>query len=75
MARLVPHQGITRRAVKFTWENLLRAGHLKPVGQLRLPDSPRALRAFVPSTPCVSDAAPSAVDIMQVTRAWVACNR
>jgi hypothetical protein len=75
VARLVPHQGMTRRSVKFTWQNLLRSGHLQPVGQLRLPDSPRALRAYVPAAPCASDAAPSAVDMMQVTRASAACNR
>lgn len=74
LARLVP-KGMGRNAVRFTWKNLVRHGHLQLVGQLRLPDSPRALQAYVPAAQSRPHTADRTADLMQVTQAWVAGTR
>lgn len=72
VARLVP-AGVGRRVAVATWENLVRAGQLRPVGKMRLPNAPRALQAYVP---VIDRAAPMqacpAQQLGGVTRAWVA---
>lgn len=72
VARLVP-QGVGRRVAVATWENLVRAGQLRPVGKMRLPDVRRPLQAYVPvGDRCTaSQQACPAQALGGVTRAWV----
>jgi hypothetical protein len=72
LARLVPI-GVARHAVKHTWENLVRAGALRPVGKMQVPGAPRPLQAYAPVR--VGERAVSGSTGMQalagVARAWV----
>lgn len=74
LARLVP-KGVGRRVAVATWENLVRAGQLRPVGKVRLPDAPRPLQAYLPvgersASAALASACP-AQQLGGVTRAWV----
>ena len=64
--QLVP-QGIAERAVRDTWKNLRRAGHLRPVGEVRRQGTPRALLACAPAQP----ASVAVADVGAVVRSWV----
>lgn len=71
LQRLVP-QGVSRDAVRNTVKNLARAGQLKPVGTVTVPDAPRPLVAYEPVHSQADAAARcgGALPLMRVTRGW-----
>ena len=49
-ARLRP-KGVAPRAVRWTWDNLVRAGQLRPVGPVLHPQLGRTVQACAPVQP------------------------
>lgn len=66
VARLVP-QGVARHAVLNTWKNLVRAGHLQPLGPMPAPGAARPLLACVPAAMAQE---PQREGVLQLQRAW-----
>lgn len=69
VARLVP-QGVARHAVLNTWKNLVRAGHLQPRGEVRVPGAARPLMACAPAADAPGQQAPGRDHLLQLQRAW-----
>lgn len=75
MLRLVP-KGVARRSVKWTWENLARAGQLRPVGKaVQVPGSARPMQPYLPVLEAAdrgprASLADAAAELGAVLRAW-----
>lgn len=68
-ARLVP-KGVSVKAVRHTWKNLVRSGALGPVGKVRAPGVSRPVLACVPAVPMPAQPSPGA-ELHDLARAWV----
>lgn len=66
---LVP-KGVGRTAALNTVKNMARAGHLRPVGTVRVPDSARPLVAYEPAWHGTPRAADACADLALITRTW-----
>lgn len=64
-------QGVGAGAARNTVKNMARAGHLRPVGAVRVPDSCRPLVAYEPNWPGTGRQAEAPADLSLITRAWI----
>lgn len=69
---LVP-QGVGRKAVMNTLDNMARAGHLRPMGTVRVAGSSRPLVVYLPAwqAPAEPPQFDANAALAGITRAWV----